>query len=84
MNKNKPWGLSGNVRILPVSDLKKIEEEHGGEGGHGDGCFDGNGVPHDPCDVVKLARALDEAIGMLEGLPETEEWKRTLKEVAGE
>jgi hypothetical protein len=67
-----------------VNDLKRIEEQHRGCGGS---------VRPDPCDVVKLARAL-ECVLDSEGECECEEpgadgtcpwcrgW-RTLEEVAG-
>lgn len=68
-----------------MSALKRIEEKHQPYGEH-PGCPEYQQLG-DPCDVVKLARALDEAADMLRrhGWPICAfALKRTLEEVAGE
>ncbi len=74
-----------------MSALKKIEERHKpcgcGQGGFAHDCHCSCGQV--PCDVVKLARALDallDTYGPMKPSPETEwaEAERTLKEVAGD
>ena len=74
-----------------MTDLEQIEAKHSAEGDHGDGCFDEDGLPHDPCDVVKLARALDEVLEYIRegghvnrGFNSVQDAERTLEEVAGE
>ena len=64
--------------------LKRIEEKHSGY----HWCAEVSGIEwkvrgKPPCDVVKLARALDEALGHIACHP-THRWRRTLEEVAGE
>ncbi len=65
--------------------LKRIEEKHLPYGDHR-GCPEHQQLG-DPCDMVKLARALDEAAGVLRrhGWPMCAfEAERTLEEVASE
>jgi hypothetical protein len=65
-----------------VSDLKRIEEKHAIRCHR---CFD----PERPCDVVKLARALEVTLAALiggdpEGVESVyDEGRRVLREVAG-
>ncbi len=86
----KPWGLSGNVRILPEGVLKKIEERYyDTEEGvvlFREGYYSPRPASSAELDVRKLALALDKAADILrrQGWPTcAAEAERTLEEVAG-
>lgn len=70
-----------------ASDLERIEAKHAWNREPYTteiGCWRCRQTPH-PCDVVKLARALEEAANDRYGsqLAVRERWQRTLHEVAG-